>query len=83
MAALSARPIITRTNRGKRSIAIDFATPKGQDAGAAAGGHADVVIENFKVGGLEEIRARLCVACRQLNPRLVYCSITGFGQNGP
>ncbi|RMD95764.1 MAG: CoA transferase [Alphaproteobacteria bacterium] len=69
-------------NRGKRSIAVDFSTPEGQETVRALASEADVLIENFKVGGLAKYgldHASLCA----LNPRLVYCSITGFGQDGP
>ncbi len=69
-------------NRGKRSVVADFTTPEGQAAVRALVADADVVIENFKVGGLARYGldyASLSV----LNPRLVYCSITGFGQDGP
>jgi crotonobetainyl-CoA:carnitine CoA-transferase CaiB-like acyl-CoA transferase len=69
-------------NRGKRSIVIDFGTPAGQAEVKALIADADVVIENFKVGGLAKYGldyASLAAA----NPRLVYCSITGFGQDGP
>lgn len=69
-------------NRGKRSVAVDFTTPEGQETVRRLAAHADVVIENFKVGGLEKygLDAR---SLRALNPRLVVCSITGFGQDGP
>jgi crotonobetainyl-CoA:carnitine CoA-transferase CaiB-like acyl-CoA transferase len=69
-------------NRGKSSIAIDLATAKGQDRVRALAAEADVLIENFKVGGLAKYgldHASLAA----LNPRLIYCSITGFGQDGP
>ena len=69
-------------NRGKRSIAADFETEEDRALVRKLASHADVVIENFKVGGLkrygldhETLRAK--------HPRLIYCSITGFGQNGP
>jgi crotonobetainyl-CoA:carnitine CoA-transferase CaiB-like acyl-CoA transferase len=70
------------TNRGKRSLAIDFSTPEGAELvrGLAAG--ADVLVENFKVGGLARHGLdypRLAA----LNPRLVYLSISAFGQDGP
>ncbi len=69
-------------NRGKRSIVLDFATPAGQEAARRLAATADVLIENFKLGGLAKYgldHATLMAA----NPRLVYCSITGFGQTGP
>ncbi|HEV2747494.1 MAG TPA: CaiB/BaiF CoA-transferase family protein [Allosphingosinicella sp.] len=69
-------------NRGKASVAIDLATSEGQERVRKLAADADVLIENFKVGGL----ARYGLDYRslsQLNPRLVYCSITGFGQTGP
>lgn len=70
------------TNRGKRSISVDFETEDGRDCVRTLAGHADIVIENFKVGGL--VRYGLDPASlRALNPRLVTCSITGFGQTGP
>jgi len=69
-------------NRGKRSIAVDFETPEGQDLVRRLAAHADVVVENFKVGGLKKYGLDY-ESLRAINPRLVYCSITGFGQNGP
>ena len=69
-------------NRGKTSVVIDFATPEGQTQVRALVADADVMIENFKVGTLAKYGldyASLSAA----NPRLVYCSITGFGQDGP
>jgi crotonobetainyl-CoA:carnitine CoA-transferase CaiB-like acyl-CoA transferase len=69
-------------NRGKRSIAADFETPDGQDLVRRLASHADVVIENFKVGGLKKYGLDY-ESLKAVNPRLVYCSITGFGQNGP
>jgi crotonobetainyl-CoA:carnitine CoA-transferase CaiB-like acyl-CoA transferase len=69
-------------NRGKTSLALDFETPAGRDAVRALAATSDVVIENFKVGGL--VRHGLDYASLSaLNPRLVYCSISGFGQTGP
>ena len=69
-------------NRGKKSAAIDFARPEGAALVRQLAGQADVVVENFKVGGLEKfgLDAKLL---RAANPRLVYASITGFGQDGP
>jgi crotonobetainyl-CoA:carnitine CoA-transferase CaiB-like acyl-CoA transferase len=69
-------------NRGKRSIAIDIATTEGQRQVRALAADADVLIENFKVGGLARYGLD-AESMRTLNPRLVYCSITGFGQTGP
>lgn len=70
------------TNRGKRSIVCDFRTPEGQDTVRRLVADADVVIENFKVGGLAKYGLDW-PSLQSLNPRLVYCSITGFGQTGP
>jgi crotonobetainyl-CoA:carnitine CoA-transferase CaiB-like acyl-CoA transferase len=69
-------------NRGKRSIAVDFETPEGRDLVRRLAAQADVVVENFKVGGLKKYGLDWD-SLRRVNPRLVYCSITGFGQNGP
>ncbi len=69
-------------NRGKRSITADFRTEEGQALVRRLAAHADVVVENFKVGGL--IKYGLdAVSLRKAFPRLVYCSVTGFGQDGP
>src|SRR5690348_9301685 len=69
-------------NRGKQSAAIDFSRPEGAALVRKLAENADVVVENFKVGGLEKfgLDAR---SLRAANPRLVYASITGFGQDGP
>lgn len=69
-------------NRGKRSITADFRTPEGQTLVRRLGAHADVVIENFKVGGLSKYGLD-AASLRKEFPRLVYCSVTGFGQDGP
>ncbi|MBB95769.1 MAG: CoA transferase [Rhodobacteraceae bacterium] len=69
-------------NRGKASIIVDFATPEGQAKVRELVADADVVIENFKVGGLAKYGLDYA-SLSQVNPRLVYCSITGFGQDGP
>ncbi|MGO4524587.1 CaiB/BaiF CoA transferase family protein [Microvirga sp. 2MCAF35] len=69
-------------NRGKRSIAVDFETPEGQKLVRKLASHADVVIENFKVGGLKKYGLDY-ESLKAVNPRLVCCSITGFGQDGP
>ena len=70
------------TNRGKRSIAVDFSKPEGREIVATLAARADVVIENFKVGGLKAYGLDY-QSLKAVNPRLVYCSITGFGQDGP
>ena len=70
------------TNRGKRSIAVDLSRPEGQAIVRKLVVDADVLIENFKVGGLGKFGLDYD-SVRRLNPRLVYCSITGFGQDGP
>ena len=69
-------------NRGKRSIAVDFSTPEGADIVRRLAADADVLIENFKLGGLKKYGLDY-ESLRAVNPRLVYCSITGFGQDGP
>jgi len=69
-------------NRGKKSAAIDFAQSEGAALVGQLAGQADVVVENFKVGGLEKF-ALDAQSLRSANPRLVYASITGFGQDGP
>ena len=69
-------------NRGKKSAAIDFARPEGASLVRKLAQEADVVIENFKVGGLEKFGLD-ADSLRKSNPRLVYASITGFGQDGP
>jgi len=69
-------------NRGKRSVVADFTTPEGQAVVRKLIADADVVIENFKVGGLAKYGLDYA-ALSAINPRLVYCSITGFGQDGP
>ena len=70
------------TNRGKRSITCDFRTAEGQDVVRKLIADADVVIENFKVGGLAKYGLDW-PSLQAINPRLIYCSITGFGQTGP
>ena len=70
------------TNRGKQSITLDFANPEGAEIARRLIDGADVVIENFKVGGLEKFGLD-AEALRTAFPRLVYCSISGFGQDGP
>jgi crotonobetainyl-CoA:carnitine CoA-transferase CaiB-like acyl-CoA transferase len=69
-------------NRNKRSVTIDMAQPEGQALIRRLALEADVVLENFKVGGLAQYGLD-AASLLALNPRLVYCSITGFGQSGP
>ena len=69
-------------NRGKQSVCIDMATPEGQKLIRALAEKSDVVIENFKVGGLQKYGLDYA-SLKLVNPKLVYCSITGFGQDGP
>lgn len=69
-------------NRGKRSITLDIASAEGAAAARDLIATADVVIENFKVGGLKKYGLDYD-SLKQTNPTLVYCSITGFGQTGP
>ena len=70
------------TNRGKKSVAIDITDPRGQSAIRELARTSDVLIENFKVGGLAKYALDYGTLA-PINPRLVYCSITGFGQTGP
>jgi crotonobetainyl-CoA:carnitine CoA-transferase CaiB-like acyl-CoA transferase len=69
-------------NRGKRSVAVDFEQPEGREIVRQLAAGADVVIENFKTGGLAKYGLDY-PSLAALNPRLVYCSITGFGHDGP
>ena len=69
-------------NRGKKSAAIDFAKPEGAALVRKLAEQADVVVENFKVGGLRKFGLD-AASLRAANPKLVYASITGFGQDGP
>lgn len=69
-------------NRGKRSVTIDMSKPEGQDVIRRLAGRSDVVIENFKVGKLAEYGLD-AASLRAAKPSLIYCSITGFGQDGP
>lgn len=69
-------------NRGKRSVALDLKHPEGQALARRLIAEADVLIENFKTGTLARFGLDY-EAVAQINPRLVYCSITGFGQTGP
>src|SRR5450432_3906375 len=69
-------------NRNKKSITVDFTTAEGRSIVQGLARQSDVVLENFKVGGLEAYGLD-CASLRAINPRLIYCSITGFGQTGP
>lgn len=69
-------------NRGKASVTVDFTTPEGQDRVRELVRDADILIENFKVGGLAKYGLDY-PSLKAVNPGLIYCSITGFGQDGP
>src|SRR5699024_3038440 len=70
------------TNRNKQSITIDFTRPEGQQLVRDLAAQSDIVLENFKVGSLARYGLDYATL-KQVNPRLIYCSITGFGQTGP
>jgi crotonobetainyl-CoA:carnitine CoA-transferase CaiB-like acyl-CoA transferase len=70
------------TNRGKRSIELDFETAEGQRIVKKLAARSDVLLENFKVGGLKKFGLDYESLAREF-PRLIYCSVTGFGQTGP
>ncbi len=69
-------------NRNKQSIAIDFTQPQGQQLVRELVAHCDILLENYKVGGLAQYGLDYA-SLQAINPRLIYCSITGFGQDGP
>jgi crotonobetainyl-CoA:carnitine CoA-transferase CaiB-like acyl-CoA transferase len=69
-------------NRGKRSVAIDIASPEGVQTVRELAREADILIENYKVGQLAKYGLD-AVSLQAINPRLIYCSITGYGQTGP
>ena len=69
-------------NRNKQSVTIDFTRPEGQKLVRELAAKSDIVIENFKVGGLKAYGLDY-ESLQTVNPRLIYCSITGFGQTGP
>ena len=69
-------------NRGKQSVAVDFTQPEGRELVLALARDADAIVENFKVGGLAKYGLDY-QSVAAVNPRLVYASITGFGQDGP
>ena len=72
----------TACNRNKRSVTIDMATPEGQALLQQMAAQSDIVVENFKTGGLARYGLDH-VSLRAAHPRLIYCSITGFGHDGP
>ena len=69
-------------NRGKKSVELDIATPEGAEAVRRLAATCDVVVENFKTSGLKKYGLDYA-SLAAINPKLVYCSITGFGQDGP
>lgn len=69
-------------NRGKHSITVDITTPGGQAVIRDLARESDILIENYKVGGLKKYQLDFA-SLEAINPKLVYCSITGFGQTGP
>lgn len=69
-------------NRNKKSVTIDFTRPEGQELVRRLACASDILIENFKVGGLKSYGLDYATL-HAINPRLIYCSITGFGQTGP
>ncbi len=69
-------------NRNKRSITLDLSRPEGQALARQMAQQSDILVENFKVGGLKAYGLDYA-SLQALNPRLIYCSITGFGQSGP
>ena len=69
-------------NRNKKSIAVDFSTPEGQDIVRNLIAQSDVVVENYKAGGLKKYGLDYD-SIKKIHPGIVYCSITGFGQTGP
>src|SRR4051812_26352310 len=70
------------TNRNKRSVTCDIAHPDGQAPVRALAVHCDVFVENFKVGDMARYGLDYA-SIRKVNPKIVYCSVTGFGQTGP
>ena len=72
----------TACNRNKRAITLDMAKPEGQALIKQMAAQSDVLVENFKVGGLKQYGLDF-ESLKATNPRLIYCSVTGFGQTGP
>ena len=69
-------------NRGKKSVTVDITKPEGQDIIRKLVAECDILLENYKVGGLKKYGLDY-ESLSEINPGLVYCSITGFGQTGP
>ncbi|MEM7563229.1 MAG: CaiB/BaiF CoA-transferase family protein [Pseudomonadota bacterium] len=80
--AISESAYFHGANRGKQSVCIDMSEPEGQQLLHQLVQRCDVVIENFKVGGLKKYQLDY-ESLKAINPAIVYCSITGFGQDGP
>ena len=72
----------TACNRNKRAITLDMAKPEGQALIRQLAAQSDILVENFKVGGLRQYGLDY-ESLKAVNPRLIYCSVTGFGQDGP
>lgn len=70
------------TNRGKKSVTLDISQPRGQAIAAALAARCDVFVENYKVGDMQRYGLDY-ETLAAVNPRLIYCSVTGFGQTGP
>lgn len=69
-------------NRNKKSVTVDFTRPEGQHLVRELATRSDILLENFKVGGLAQYGLDYA-SVRELNPKIIYCSVTGFGQDGP
>jgi len=78
----TAATYFTCCNRNKRAITVDIAHPEGQALIRQLAAQSDVLVENFKVGGLKQYGLDY-ESLKALNPRLIYCSVTGFGHSGP
>jgi crotonobetainyl-CoA:carnitine CoA-transferase CaiB-like acyl-CoA transferase len=81
-AATSEAGYYLAVNRGKRSLTISLDTPDGQSIARSLAARSDIVLENFKVGTLAKFRLGY-EDLKAINPKLIYCSVTGFGQSGP
>ena len=76
------RPTTCRPTATSVSVALDIASPRGAELVRELALQSDILVENFKVGGLAKYGLDYD-SLKELNPRLIYCSITGFGQTGP